>query len=56
MLQVRHLFDSILADVIGKRGAVEFVLTGTARCPNCKAEVSEKTLVEPQGGIVHAAV
>jgi hypothetical protein len=46
-----HLFDSILADVLGKHGAVEFLLTETARCPNCKAEVFEKALVEPQGGI-----
>jgi hypothetical protein len=46
-----HLFDSILADVLDKRGWFEFILTETARCPNCRAEVSEKTLVEPQGGI-----
>lgn len=46
-----HLFDSILAEVLEKRGPIEFVLTETARCPNCKAAVSEKTLVEPQGGI-----
>jgi hypothetical protein len=45
------LFDSILADVLNKHGEVDFVLTETARCPNCKTEVSEKTLVEPQGGI-----
>jgi hypothetical protein len=44
-------FDWILADMRDKRGAFEFVLTEAARCPNCKAEVSEKTLVEPQGGI-----
>jgi hypothetical protein len=46
-----HLFDSILAEVLDKRGPVEFVLSETARCPSCKAEVSEKTLVERQGGI-----
>jgi hypothetical protein len=43
--------DWILADVLDKRGPYEFVLTGTARCPNCRAELSEKTLVEPQGWI-----
>jgi len=46
-----HLFDSILAEVLDKQGRFEFVLSETARCPNCKADVSEKTLVEPQGGI-----
>jgi hypothetical protein len=46
-----HPFDFILADVLGKHGAFEFMLTGTAHCPNCKAELTEKTLVEPQGGI-----
>jgi len=41
-------FDWLLAEVTGRRGAVEFVLTEPARCPNCKHEVSEKTLVEPK--------
>ena len=44
-------FDWILADLLDKYGAFEFVLSETARCPTCKAEVSEQTLVEPQGGI-----
>ena len=44
-------FDWILADVLGKHGAFEFVLREPGRCPNCKTELSEKTLVEPQGGI-----
>ena len=44
-----HPVDCILADVLGKHGAFEFILTGTAHCPNCKAELTEKTLVEPQG-------
>src|SRR6185436_14948121 len=35
-----HVFDSILADVLDKHGAFEFILTGTARCPNCRAEIS----------------
>lgn len=44
------LFDSILADVLDKHGAFEFVLAESARCPNCRGELSEKALVEPQGG------
>jgi hypothetical protein len=39
-------FDWILADALVRHGAFEFVLTETARCPNCKAEISEKSLVE----------
>jgi hypothetical protein len=41
-------FDWILAEVTGRRGAVEFVLTETARCPNCQHGITEKTLVEPK--------
>ena len=41
-------FDWLLAEVTGRRGAVEFVLTEPARCPNCKHEITEKTLVEPR--------
>jgi hypothetical protein len=44
-------FDFVLEDVLDKRGAFEFVLTGTARCPRCSAQLSEKTRVEPAGGI-----
>ena len=44
-------FDWILADVLAKHGAYEFILSEPGQCPNCKAEVSEKTLVQPQGGI-----
>jgi len=44
-------FNFVIADVLGKHGAFEFMLTGTAHCPNCRAELTEKTLVEPQGGI-----
>src|SRR5262245_35512660 len=31
-------FDWLLAEVTGRRGAVEFVLTEPASCPNCKHE------------------
>jgi len=44
-------FDWILADVLGKRGAFEFVLAVPAKCPSCRGAITEKTQVEPQGGI-----
>jgi hypothetical protein len=46
-----HLFDSILADVTGKHGAFEFVMSEPAHCPNCNPELTEKSRVEPQGGV-----
>jgi hypothetical protein len=42
-------FDWILTEVTCSRGAVDFILTDTARCPNCKRQLTEKTLVEPKG-------
>ena len=42
-------FDWIFAEATGRRGAVEFVLTEPARCPNFKHVVTEKTLIEPRG-------
>jgi len=41
-------FDWLLAEVTGRRGVVEFVLAEAVRCPNCKHEITEKTLVEPK--------
>src|SRR5262247_1926151 len=41
-------FDWLLAEVTGKSGAYEFMLSEPARCPNCKHEITEKTLVEPK--------
>src|SRR5262249_33553862 len=41
-------FDWILRDVTGKHGPYEFMLSEPARCPNCKHEITEKTLVEPK--------
>jgi len=35
----------------GKHGAFDFILSEPGRCPNCKAELSEETLAELQGGI-----
>src|SRR5262249_2872108 len=40
-------FDWLLTEVTGRRSAVEFVLTEPVRCPNCKHEITEKTVVEP---------
>jgi len=44
-------FDWILADVLGKHGPYEFILTEPGLCPNCKSALTEKTLIETQGGI-----
>ena len=41
-------FDWILAEVTGKRGPFEFMLSEPARCPNCKHAITEKTLIEPK--------
>jgi len=41
-------FDWILGEFTGRRNAVEFVLTERVRCPNCKHQINEKTLVEPK--------
>jgi len=37
--------------VLEKHGTFDFILSEPGLCPNCKAELTEKTLVEPQGGI-----
>lgn len=44
-------FDWILANVLDRPGPYEFILTRVAQCPNCRASLTEKTLVEPRGGI-----
>jgi len=49
--RIRILFDSILAEVLERHGAFEFILAESAKCTNCRSEVSEKTLEEPHGGI-----
>ena len=41
-------FDWLLTGVTGKPGPYEFMLSEPARCANCKHEVTEKTLVEPE--------
>jgi hypothetical protein len=41
-------FDWLLAEVTGKRGPYEFMLSEPARCPNCKHDITEKTLIEPK--------
>jgi len=44
-------FNFVIADVLEKHGAFDFILSEQGHCPNCRGELSEKTLVEPQGGI-----
>ena len=39
-------FDWILQKVTGRSGIVDFMMVEPARCPNCRQEISEKTLVE----------
>ena len=39
-------FDWILERVAGKAGMVDFMMVETAKCPNCKQTLTEKTLVE----------
>jgi hypothetical protein len=43
-------FDWLLADVTGKRGPYEFMLTEPARCPICKHPLTEKTLIDRKYG------
>jgi hypothetical protein len=38
-------FNCILADILGKRGAYDFILSEPGRCPNCRSPLSEKSLV-----------
>jgi len=45
-------FDYILDRLTGSDPSVtDYVLEVAARCLQCGAEITEKTLVEPQGGI-----
>ena len=39
-------FDWILQKVTGKSGMVDFMMLETAKCPNCKQTLTEKTLIE----------
>jgi hypothetical protein len=44
-------FDWLLAAVRGwNDDQTDYFMTAPAYCPQCHAEVSEKTLVEPDGG------
>jgi hypothetical protein len=40
----------VIADVLGKHGAFEFLLVTLVRCPLCHGPVTEKTLVDRVGG------
>jgi hypothetical protein len=46
---------AFVSDVLDKHGMYDFVLTEPAQCPNCRAEISENTLVEPHGQVRLAA-
>jgi len=35
-------FNFVIADVLGKHGAFDFILSEAGRCPSCKAELSER--------------
>ena len=39
--------DWILQEVTGRNGMVDFIMLEPAKCPNCRLEISEKTLVGP---------
>jgi hypothetical protein len=39
-------FDWLLAEITGKSGPYEFILPEPARCPTCKHEITEKTLID----------
>ena len=41
-------FDWILEKVTGRSGMVDFMMLETAKCPNCKQTLTEKTLIEPK--------
>ena len=41
-------FDWVLQKVTGSDSMVDFVMAEEARCPNCRKEINEKTLVEPK--------
>ena len=43
-------FDWVLKDVATERGYVDYILPEPARCPRCRAQVHEKTLIERSGG------
>ena len=41
-------FDWVLDRVTGSKGSVtDYILEEPAKCPNCRREILEKTLVEP---------
>ena len=45
-------FDWILDEITGRDGSTtDYFLTETVRCPRCGCDVSEKTLVEADGGV-----
>ena len=45
---LRSLSIEILQKVTGRSGMVDFMMLETAKCPNCKQTLPEKTLIEPK--------
>ena len=43
-------FDWLLGDLANEQGYVDYIIPQLARCPRCRSEVHEKTLVEVVGG------
>lgn len=43
-------FDWLLGDLANEQGYVDYIIPQLARCPRCRSEVHEKTLVEVIGG------
>jgi hypothetical protein len=41
-------FDSILRRLIRAQDDAEYILPAPGRCPNCRADIHEKTLVQPK--------
>ena len=41
-------FDWIPQKLTGRSGMVDFMMLQTAKCPNCKQTLTEKTLIEPK--------
>jgi hypothetical protein len=49
-------FDWLLRDVSAQKGYMDYILPAPVACPRCAGEITEKTLVEPQGGLESPAL
>jgi hypothetical protein len=50
-LEAEIPFDWLIRDVVSDRGYVDYIMPLRAKCPNCACPISEKTLVQPKGGV-----